>query len=161
MQLNIRHPGERFVRRHENEWPLARTQWTKFYLDPAGKALSAQQLAQAGKIEYEASGSGVTFRTPPLEREMEITGPMAARLYVSSSTRDTDLFLIVRVFDPAGKESRSWAPPIPTPLSPTVAPGLASPARFAEQAWRPTTPTTAWAAPARRGLRCDVEIVTS
>ena len=41
---------------------------------------------------------------PPLERETEITGPMMARLYVSSSTADTDLFLIVRVFEPAGKE---------------------------------------------------------
>ena len=42
VQLNVRHPGERFVRRHENEWPLARTQWTKFYLDPANKALSRE-----------------------------------------------------------------------------------------------------------------------
>ena len=32
--LNIRHPGEKFVLRAENEWPLARTQWTKFYLQP-------------------------------------------------------------------------------------------------------------------------------
>ena len=32
--LNVRHPGEKFVQRHENEWPLARTQWTRFYLDP-------------------------------------------------------------------------------------------------------------------------------
>ncbi len=33
VQLQVRHPGEKFVQRHENEWPLARTQWTKFYLD--------------------------------------------------------------------------------------------------------------------------------
>ena len=32
--LNVRHPGEKFVPRAENEWPLARTQWTKFYLHP-------------------------------------------------------------------------------------------------------------------------------
>ena len=30
--LQVRHPGEKFVERHENEWPLARTQWTKFYV---------------------------------------------------------------------------------------------------------------------------------
>jgi len=29
---------------------------------------------------------------------------MAAKLFVSSSTRDADLFVIVRVFDPHGKE---------------------------------------------------------
>ena len=104
VQLNIRHPSERFVLRHENEWPLARTRWTKFYLDPANEALSAKPVAQAGAIEYEALGNGVTFWMPPLDKETEITGPMAARLFVSSSTRDADLFLIVRVFDPMGNE---------------------------------------------------------
>ena len=34
VRLQIRHPGGKFVERHENEWPLARTQWTKFYLHP-------------------------------------------------------------------------------------------------------------------------------
>ena len=39
--LQVRHPGEKFVERHENEWPLARTQWTHFYLDPNGMRLTA------------------------------------------------------------------------------------------------------------------------
>jgi predicted acyl esterase len=102
--LNIRHPGERFVLRYEHEWPLARTQWTKFYLDAGGLALSRTPVARETSIEYEALGDGLTFSLPPLERPMEITGPMAARLFVSSSTRDADLFLVVRVFDPAGNE---------------------------------------------------------
>jgi len=102
--LNVRHPGEKFVLRAENEWPLARTRWTKFYIDPTGLALSPTLVAQAGTVAYEALGNGVTFWLPPLERAMEITGPMAAKLFVSSSTKDADLFLIVRVFDPQGKE---------------------------------------------------------
>ena len=101
--LNIRHPDEKFVLRYENEWPLARTQWTKFYLDPVGMTLGASQVARESAIEYEALGDGLTFRTT-MAREAEITGPMAAKLFVSSSTRDADLFLIVRVFDPTGKE---------------------------------------------------------
>ena len=101
--LNVRHPGERFVLRHETEWPLARTQWTKLYLDPVGKSLSREPLARAATVEYDAVGDGVTF-SMTVEQETEITGPMAARLFVSSSTRDADLFLIVRVFDPTGKE---------------------------------------------------------
>src|SRR3989442_9575202 len=36
--------------------------------------------------------------------ETGITGLMAAKLFVASSRRDADLFLIVRVFDPQGKE---------------------------------------------------------
>ncbi len=34
VSLNIRRPGENFTLRAEKEWPLARTQWTKYYLDP-------------------------------------------------------------------------------------------------------------------------------
>jgi len=104
VQLNIRHPGEKFVLRMENEWPLARTRWTKFYLDPATLTLSPKPVAKEGKVEYEALGKGVTFSMAPLEKETEITGPLAAKLFLSSSTQDADLFLIVRVFDPDGKE---------------------------------------------------------
>jgi uncharacterized protein len=104
VQLSIRYPGERFVRRDEHEWPLARTQWTRLYLDPAGMALGRQPFSRAAAVEYEALGHGVTFSTPPLEEETEITGPVAAKVFVSSSTRDADLFLVLRVFDPTGKE---------------------------------------------------------
>src|SRR5258708_6973706 len=31
VQLQVRHPGERFVERHESEWPIARTEWTRLY----------------------------------------------------------------------------------------------------------------------------------
>src|SRR5690242_1215183 len=41
--LNIRSPGEKFELRAENEWPLARTQWTKYYLAPDGQALTTEQ----------------------------------------------------------------------------------------------------------------------
>ena len=102
--LNIRHPGEKFVPRYENEWPLARTKWTKFYLDPAGMALGPDPVAKEATVAYEGLGNGVTFRLPKCEKEMEITGPLAAKLFVSSTTRDADLFLVLRVFDPAGKE---------------------------------------------------------
>jgi len=104
VQLNIRHPGERFELRHENEWPLARTQWTKFYLDTKGMVLGAQAASEPQAIEYDAAGNGVTFSTAPLKVDTEITGPMMTRLYVSSSTADADIFVIVRVFDPQGKE---------------------------------------------------------
>jgi predicted acyl esterase len=46
----------------------------------------------------------MTFVTEPLAEETEITGPIAARLNVSSSTADADLFLVLRVFTPDFKE---------------------------------------------------------
>ena len=103
--LQVRHPGERFVERTENEWPLARTQWTRFYLDAGDKSLRREPVGQEGSVEYDPLGSeGVTFSTPPLEQEMEITGPVAAKLFVSSATSDADLFLVLRVFDPEDNE---------------------------------------------------------
>ncbi len=102
--LNIRHPGPRFELRREREWPLARTNWTKLYLNPGDMSLSREPLASAGTVQYEGLGDGVTFSTPPLERTMEITGPLAAKLFVSSATPDGYLFLVMRVFDPNGEE---------------------------------------------------------
>jgi hypothetical protein len=102
--LNIRHPGEKFVPRAENEWPLKRTKWTKFHLAADALALSEKPVRNGSKATYRGLSEGVTFFAPPCTRETEITGPIAARLFVSSSTSDADLFLIVRVFDPNMKE---------------------------------------------------------
>jgi predicted acyl esterase len=101
--LQVRHPGERFVERAESEWPLARTRWTRLYLDPAG-ALARAPLKRSASVSYAGLGDGVTFLTAPLDRETEITGPIAAKLFVSSETTDADLFVIVRVFTPDMKE---------------------------------------------------------
>ena len=104
VQLLIRQPGEIFVERHENEWPIARTQWTRFYLDPGNRSLRREAGKAEARIDYEATGEGVTFSTEPLKEPMEITGPVAAKLFVSSTTADADLFLILRVFASDGTE---------------------------------------------------------
>jgi predicted acyl esterase len=104
VSLNIRHPGEKFVLRGENEWPLARTQWTRYFLQSDGKRLGLDIPAQSAQLSYETSGDGLTFSTPPLPNSIEITGPVAAKLWVSSETTDADLFLVLRVFDSADKE---------------------------------------------------------
>ncbi|MGE5779311.1 MAG: CocE/NonD family hydrolase, partial [Hyphomicrobiales bacterium] len=103
--LNIRHPGETFVLRAENEWPLARTQWTKYFLQPRDFGLGTEAPDGEATLSYETTGDGLTFRTQPLKKNVEITGPAAAKLWVSSDTIDADLFLVLRVFDPAGKEA--------------------------------------------------------
>jgi predicted acyl esterase len=102
--LQVRHPGERFVERHEGEWPLARTKWTKFYLHPGDMTMSSAPQKEASSVTYAGLGDGVTFLTEPLEHEVEVTGPIAAKLWVSSATEDADLFLVVRAFTPDLKE---------------------------------------------------------
>jgi predicted acyl esterase len=102
--LQVRHPGEKFVERAENEWPLARTQWTHFYLDPKNKRLSPTPVNADQTIAYETMGDGVSFSTPPMEQDTEITGPSALKLFVSSATTNADIFAVLGVYDPQGKE---------------------------------------------------------
>ncbi|MEO7404038.1 MAG: CocE/NonD family hydrolase [Burkholderiales bacterium] len=102
--LQVRHPGEKFVERGEDSWPLARTQWTKMHLDAAGQTLAPTVPDKASQVTYKGLSEGVTFMTPALDAETEITGPLAAKLFVSSSTTDADLFLVVRAFGPDLKE---------------------------------------------------------
>jgi uncharacterized protein len=103
VMLNVRHPGEKFVQRLESEWPLARTRWTRFYLDPKNDALTREEPTAAEDITYDPMGNGVTF-SMTLNVETEITGPSALKLFVSSETTDADLFVVLRVFEPGGKE---------------------------------------------------------
>ena len=101
--LQVRHV-DKFVERHEKEWPLKRTRWTKLYLDPADYSLAAKRQSKKSSVTYAGLGDGVTFLGAPLKQDTEITGPIAAKLWVSSATADADLFLVVRAFSPDMKE---------------------------------------------------------
>jgi len=117
--------------RGEDEWPLARTQFTKYYLHSDGNAnsgfgtgtLSTTEPGQEPADHYvydpgnptpsmggpvcctgtpdapegafdqtavEARNDVLVYTTPVLDKGIEVTGPIEAVLYVSSSARDTD-----------------------------------------------------------------------
>jgi predicted acyl esterase len=97
VRLQVRHV-DGFKERTESNWPIARTRWTKMYLQPGAQALVEHAPADAGTVTFDAQGDGVTFVSAPFTEATEITGPIAARLRVSSSTTDADLFLVLRVF---------------------------------------------------------------
>ena len=103
VQLQVRRT-DGFDERTEDNWPIPRTQWTKFYLDPNNNVLSQSLPTERSILSFEAMGEGITFMSAPLETETEITGPSAIKLCVSSSTSDADLFVILRVFSPDGEE---------------------------------------------------------
>jgi predicted acyl esterase len=104
-----------YSRRTENEWPIARTQWTKYYLTPS-QGLSTEQPCQKEKLTYRALGTLdkpelIQFTTAPFEAETEITGNVVAHLNVSLTPEpagptpsDIDLFVTLRHISPAGKE---------------------------------------------------------
>jgi uncharacterized protein len=135
VKLAIRQGGGEVKWRFENEWPLARTEWTKFFLDLspplAGSAANSGTLTRKNPVEpgartYFASGlskggsssasstflasgamqagMGISLDTAPLATDTEVTGPVAAVLWVSSSTEDMDLFLTIRNIDPDGND---------------------------------------------------------
>lgn len=103
VQLQVRHV-DHFVERHEHEWPLARTQWTRFHLDPTAPRLARDAIVADSVVRYDATGDGITFMAEPFTKSTEITGPLAARLFVSSSTTDADLFVVFRVYAPDNSE---------------------------------------------------------
>lgn len=104
VQLNVRHADGSFELRDECEWPLARTEWTSLYLHTDKGALSPEHAAAGSEAEFTAHGPGLTFATEPMGGDTEVTGPASARLFISSTSQDADLFLTLRVLDPDGKD---------------------------------------------------------
>src|SRR5271170_2609609 len=90
--------------RHETEWPLKDTQWERYYLDSSERHMATGAVPQASEASFEALGEGLTFHAAPFARETEFTGPMKAKLWVRSSTADLDIFLTLRLIDPAGND---------------------------------------------------------
>jgi predicted acyl esterase len=102
VMLNVRRV-DGFQLRTATGWPLPETQWTMMHLDPARGLID---LPSAGEwtASFEAMGDGLTFLTEPRDAEVEITGPAAAQLWISSTTEDADIFLVLRLFDQDGNE---------------------------------------------------------
>jgi predicted acyl esterase len=112
--------------RDEQEWPLKRTEYTKYFLHSGGNAnsksgdgvLSTEEpgdepadeftydpkdpvptagghnlLENVGPKEQkdvEVRDDVLIFSTPPLEKDIEVTGPITAVIYAASSAVDTD-----------------------------------------------------------------------
>lgn len=106
--------------RYENEWPLARTDYRKFYFNSRGGAntrhgdgvLSAEPPESAGTDQYnydpedpvptigtmgpydqrpvEERSDVLVYTSAVLENDLELTGPVQAVIYASSTAVNTD-----------------------------------------------------------------------
>ena len=103
--LAVRHADGAVRRRGATAWPLATTEWTRWYLDAstAGLVTSGPPDA-ADSAAFDGQGDGVTFTSAPLAAPLELTGPLVASLQVSTDSADADLFLTLRAFGPDGHE---------------------------------------------------------
>ena len=108
VQLRLRRAFEptKFDVRKEQAWPLPSTKWTNIYFSAENdqKALLWRKPAAASSVSFDALGAPLTFLSPPLDHETEITGPLAAKIFASSSTTDMDLFVTLQAFSLEGKE---------------------------------------------------------
>lgn len=102
VQLQIRKING-FEQRHEQDWPIPRTQWTSFYIHE-NLTLSTEKPASSTTLSFDAKKDGLTFYSEPLSTDMEITGPSAFQGMISSSTKDADLFIVLQVFSPDNEE---------------------------------------------------------
>jgi uncharacterized protein len=93
-----------FFLRHEQEWPLARTDWIRLYLDLGTNSLAGQPPIGQQRAEFSARSEGLMFKLPAFEHQVEFTGPAALKLFVSSTTEDADLFVTMHLFEPGGAE---------------------------------------------------------
>lgn len=131
VRLWIRHGDNKGEWRYENEWPIERTRWTKYNFDlsdEAGKASGLHGMLVPENPPREASRtypagqghastlstshaagvlpppSGISLITPPLDEALEVTGPIVAVMWGSSTTEDMDVFVTLRNIGPDGKD---------------------------------------------------------
>jgi putative CocE/NonD family hydrolase len=128
--------------RSENEWPLARTEFTPFYFHSQGEANSlngdgslSRENPKAEKPDHyvydptnaitdrslepgprdqrpvERRNDVLVYTSAPLAKELEVTGPIRAELWASSSARDTDFIVKLTDVYPDGY-SQNIIPPL-------------------------------------------------
>ena len=108
--------------REEQEWPLARTQWTEFYLGGSmgsGTLSDGAPAAGTQELDYNPLNEDDTlrglprlvYRSEPVSEPLEITGPIQLNLHMASSAEDTDWIVAYLDEAPDGSVtelSRGW-----------------------------------------------------
>ena len=127
----------------EKEWPLARTEYTPYYLHSLG---GANSLNGNGTLDRNAPGSEnpdfyiydpsnpvtdyhfeesgprdqrpieirndvLVYTSEPLAADLEVTGPITAEIWASSSAKDTDFVVKIMDVHPDGY-SQNITPPL-------------------------------------------------
>ncbi len=93
--------------RVESEWPLRSVRYEAWYLDAANHRLVSERLENEATIIYRATSVSPEDRARfirTFDREIELTGSMTLKLWVSTSEGDDlDLFVVLRKSDAAGR----------------------------------------------------------
>lgn len=91
--------------------PSAPAAFSSFVSDPDNPVRNPYE--RAGVHDYRALADRadvLTFDSPPLSDDMEVTGPIRARVYISCDCRDTDLWVRVLDVQPDGAAHNLMSP---------------------------------------------------
>jgi hypothetical protein len=97
-----------------DDWPVPGTRWTPFYLHKEGILSEHEFWPDDGISEYDDSPDhhgSVEFRTPALVENTEICGPIALKLYGSTTGTEILWFASLWLIDEAGERqmlTRGW-----------------------------------------------------
>lgn len=105
--------------RYENEWPLSRTKWTKFYLKENGMLGKESPSADEKRDNFSNKPwlkpreevPSLKYTTASFSEDIEVTGPSALYLYAAIDTEDTNWFVEIRDVDSSGSDklvSMGW-----------------------------------------------------
>jgi predicted acyl esterase len=104
VRLEVWETRDEYAVRFEKEFPLARTQYTKLYLDARNGSLSPQSVNQ-GKVVYNPTQGGEASFAMTFDKDTELSGYIKVKLWVSAKDADDmDLFVAVKKFDVQGNE---------------------------------------------------------
>ncbi len=100
--------------RHENEWPLARTQWKCLHLTTQGRLTfeapgwneRPDSFTNAAGLRPGTPVPALRYATEPLRDDLEVTGPIALYLHASISAPDTNWIVEFEDVDPDGSAKR-------------------------------------------------------
>jgi uncharacterized protein len=102
VRLEVRETIDQKSVRYENEWPIARTEYKKLYLDAATGTLSFNKVGKEGKVTYNSADGAAVFDIK-FDQDTELTGYMAMKLWLSpEEANDMDLVVKLRKLDAKG-----------------------------------------------------------
>lgn len=107
VRLEVREKFYRGALRGEREWPIARTRYTKLFLNAQAGTLERGPAAREGSCRYDALGAGqqahravfdIAFAEP-----LELIGHMKLKLWAAAEgSDDMDLFVAIQKLDRDG-----------------------------------------------------------
>jgi len=103
VRLEVRERHAAAEEREEQEWPLARTEYQRLFLDAGTGTLAATAPEQPAELRYDAQSGQVAFDYR-FGVPVELTGHASLRLWVEAEgSDDMDLFVALQKLDQQGE----------------------------------------------------------